>query len=123
MDVKFFVCKHCKKIITMIKETAVPTICCGEAMSELLPNVEGASEKHTPVIKVEGNLVTVSVGEVTHPMEESHFIEWIILVTDKGIQKKNLIPGDAPVAQFALLDGEKVETAYEHCNLHGLWKK
>lgn len=120
---KFYVCKHCGKIIVMLKETAVPTMCCGEAMSELIPGTtDAAVEKHVPVITTEGNKVTVTVGSVAHPMAEEHFIQWILLRTDKGNQRKLLKPGEEPKAEFMLLDGEKPLEAYEYCNLHGLWK-
>ena len=92
-------------------------------MKEIVPNTsDGAHEKHVPVIKVEGNKVRVEVGSVAHPMIEAHYIEWIALETDKGNQRKQLKPGDAPVAEFALLDGEKVIAAYAYCNLHSLFK-
>ena len=95
----------------------------GEPQVELTANTEDAAvEKHVPVITTEGNKVTVSVGSVTHPMLAEHYIEWILLVTDKGIQKKLLKPGEEPKAEFALLDGEKVLNAFEFCNLHRLWK-
>lgn len=124
MELKFYYCKHCGKIIAIVKEAKTPTICCGEPMSELIPGVtDAATEKHVPVISVEGNVVTVKVGEAAHPMTEEHFIEWILLKTDKGIQKKWLKPGDEPKAKFILDDGEKVEAAYEYCNLHKLWMK
>lgn len=120
---KFYVCKHCGKIIVMLKETAVPTMCCGEAMSELIPGTtDAAVEKHVPVISVAGNKVTVTVGSVAHPMEAEHYIQWILLRTDKGNQRKLLKSGDEPKAEFMLLDGEKPLEAYEYCNLHGLWK-
>ncbi len=120
---KFYVCKHCGKIIVMLKETAVPTICCGEAMSELVPGTtDAAVEKHVPVIATSGNKVTVTVGSVAHPMAEEHHIEWILLNTTKGNQRKLLKPGEEPKAEFMLLDGEKPVAAYEYCNLHGLWK-
>ena len=120
---KFYVCKHCGKIIVMLKETAVPTMCCGEAMSELIPGTtDAAVEKHVPVISVAGNKVTVTVGSVAHPMEAEHYIQWILLRTDKGNQRKLLKPGDEPKAEFMLLDGEKPLVAYEYCNLHALWK-
>ncbi|MBO4706196.1 MAG: desulfoferrodoxin [Spirochaetaceae bacterium] len=120
---KFYVCKHCGKIIVMLKETAVPTMCCGEAMSELIPGTtDAAVEKHVPVISVAGNKVTVTVGSVAHPMAAEHYIQWILLRTDKGNQRKLLKPGDEPKAEFMLLDGEKPLEAYEYCNLHGLWK-
>ena len=123
MEVKFFYCKHCGKIIVVVKDSLAPTICCGEEMLELVPGTtDAAVEKHVPVVNVEGNKVTVCVGSVAHPMLPEHFIEWIVLVTDKGIQKKKLTPGSEPKAEFSLLDGEKVVSAYEFCNLHKLWK-
>jgi superoxide reductase len=75
-----------------------------------------------PVYEIKGNTVEVTVGSTEHPMLEEHFIQWIALKTDKGNQRKALKPGEAPKAEFALLDGEKVEAVYEYCNLHGLWK-
>ena len=119
---RFYKCKHCGKIIAMVNERAVPTICCGEAMEEMIPNTsDGAFEKHVPVYEVEGNIVHVKVGEVEHPMMDNHYIEWIILETNKGNQRKKLKPGQAPVADFALLPGEEVIRVLEYCNLHGLY--
>ncbi|MBQ5777313.1 MAG: desulfoferrodoxin, partial [Oscillospiraceae bacterium] len=66
---KFFVCAHCKKIITELNETKVPLMCCGEKMSELVPGTtDAAVEKHVPVVEKDGNIVRVTVGEVIHPM-------------------------------------------------------
>ena len=119
---KFFRCKHCGKIVALVKEVKVPTICCGESMKELVPNIEdGAYEKHIPVVSVDGNIATVKVGEVTHPMLDAHYIEWIMIQTNFGNQRKVLKPGEEPVARFALLEGEKVLKALEYCNLHGLY--
>ena len=119
---KFYKCKHCGKIIAIVNEKGVPTICCGEPMVEMVPNTEdGAHEKHIPVYKLEGNIVHVEVGEVLHPMLEGHYIEWIALETNFGNQRKKLKPGDEPKADFALLPGEKVIRVIEHCNLHGLY--
>ena len=119
---KFYRCKHCGKIVALVKEVKVPTICCGEAMQELVPNTEdGAYEKHIPVVELNGNIATVKVGEVTHPMLDVHYVEWIMIQTNFGNQRKVLKPGDEPVARFALLEGEKVERALEYCNLHGLY--
>ena len=121
---RFFRCKHCGKIIAIVDgNDKVPTICCGEPMEELIPNTQdGAHEKHIPVYEVKDNIVHVKVGEVAHPMMEAHYIAWIVLITDKGNQRKMLKPGEAPEAQFALLLGEKVLAVLEYCNLHGLYK-
>ena len=70
---------------------------------------------------VEGNIVHVVVGEVEHLMMDAHYIEWIMLQTNLGNQRKILKPGDAPKADFALLPGEKVVRVLEYCNLHGLY--
>ena len=123
MEMKFYICEHCGNIIAKVKDAGVPVVCCGEKMKELVPNTEDAAqEKHVPAYELKGNVVEVTVGAVEHPMLEEHYIEWIALQTDKGNQRKQLKPGDAPKASFALLDGEKLEAVYAYCNLHGLWK-
>ena len=120
---KFYKCPICGKIIVVIEGPNNPTICCGRPMEEIVPNTEdGAYEKHIPVFQVEGNHVHVEVGEVEHPMVEAHFIQWIMLQTNLGNQRKVLKPGEKPAADFALLPGEKVVAVLEYCNLHGLYK-
>lgn len=122
MELKFYRCKVCGKIIAIVKGTAVPTICCGQDMEQIIPGTtDAAVEKHVPVITQNGNLVEVNVGSVAHPMAPEHFIEWIALSTKQGNQRKCLKPGDAPVAKFAIVDGDEVVAAYAYCNLHSLW--
>lgn len=122
-EVKFFICKHCGNLITMLNSSGAPVSCCGENMTELIANtVDAAQEKHVPVITTEGNIVTVKVGSVAHPMLAEHSIQWIYLLTEQGEQVKHLAPGEAPEAIFSLVTGDKVIAAYEYCNLHGLWK-
>lgn len=123
MELNFYLCKHCGNVVEKVVDHKVPVICCGEKMQLLDPAMsEGAGEKHLPVLSIEGNQVKVSVGSVAHPMEEKHFIGFIALHTENGVQRKNLNPGDAPEAVFALADGDKVIAAYAYCNLHSLWK-
>ncbi len=119
---EFLKCKHCGQIIKKIKDTGVPVICCGEKMELIIPNTTDASnEKHVPVVAVDGQLVTVTVGSVEHPMVKEHFIEWVILETNLGSYKMILKPDDKPVATFNLRKGEVVLYSYAYCNLHGLW--
>lgn len=123
MSQKFYRCPICGKIIAMVNEKPVPTICCGQPMKEIIANTsDGAAEKHVPVYKVEGNIVKVVVGEVLHPMLDNHYIEWISIQTKHGNQRKVLLPGQEPKAEFALLPGDKVEAVYAYCNLHSLFK-
>ena len=120
---KLFICNHCGNIITHLENKGVPVVCCGEKMQEIIPNTfDAAQEKHVPVIEVKDLLATVSVGSVTHPMQEDHYIKWIILETTEGYKVKTLNYTDAPVAIFSLIDGEEVISAYEFCNKHGVWK-
>ena len=77
------------------------------------------TKKHVPQIIHNGDSVVVKVGSVEHPSLPAHYIEWIVLETATGYQKKELKPGDKPEASFAMT--EPVVAAYEYCNLHGLW--
>lgn len=120
---RFFICEKCGNMVEMIKESAVPMMCCGQKMTELVPGTsDGASEKHVPVYSVEGNKVIVEVGSVEHPMVEAHYIEWVAIETTNGAQRRILTPDMAPKAEFVLADGEEVVAVYAYCNLHGLWK-
>jgi len=120
---KFYKCDVCGKIVAMVKETSVDTVCCGKPMRELVPgSVDGAKEKHVPVYSVKENTVTVKVGSTAHPMEEAHHVEWIAIETENGNQRKELKAGDKPEATFALVPYDKVKNVYEYCNLHGFWK-
>ena len=119
----FYRCEHCGSIIAYIHDSGVRCVCCGEEMKPIEPNTtDAAGEKHVPVIEQDGRTVTVTVGSVEHPMLDVHYIEWILLETKEGRQRKTLKPGEKPVATFALTNGDAVVAAYEYCNLHGLWK-
>ena len=120
---KIWKCMRCGNIFAVLKEGAGVPICCGTDMVELKINtVDAAVEKHVPVINQNGTIVTVTCGEVLHPMEEKHYIEFMILETNKGIHIHYLKPGDEPICSYTLSDGEEVISAYAYCNLHGLWK-
>lgn len=122
MEIKYYFCKVCGKLITVIDNPGTPTICCGEIMQPLNPNTtDAATEKHVPVLMTNKNKVSVYVGEEPHPMKPEHYIQWILLQTDKGIYKRQLFPSDKPVAVFEITEDEKVLAAYEYCNIHKLW--
>ena len=119
---KFYICDHCKNIVEMINDSGVPLVCCGQKMTKLEAGVTEASrEKHIPAVSVNDGVVNVCVGSINHPMTEDHYISWVYLVTDKGVQRKDLSPGSEPVATFAL-NGEVPKSVYAYCNLHGLWR-
>ncbi len=113
-------CNVCGNITEVVHPSMGKLSCCGQAMELLDENtVDAATEKHVPVIeKIDGGY-KVTVGSVTHPMLEDHFIQWIELVTETESLKKFLKPGEAPEAVF--YTDAKTVTAREYCNLHGHW--
>ena len=122
MEHRFMICKHCGNIIGMIHDAGVKPVCCGEPMTELVANTtDAATEKHVPVVEVEGNEVRVKVGSAPHPMSDEHHIAWIYLQTRHGGQRKALQTGKDAAARFLVVDDEAV-AAFAYGNLHGLWK-
>ena len=114
-------CEVCGNIVQVVHSGMGTLKCCEQEMTLLTENtVDAAKEKHVPVIeKIDGGF-KVKVGEVAHPMEESHLIEWIEVVADGKSYRQFLNPGDVPEAIFKI-DAESI-TAREFCNLHGHWK-
>ena len=118
---KFYRCSHCGNLIGMVHDAGVPMMCSGQKMDALVPNtVEASTEKHLPVVTVDGDTIKVAIGSAAHPMVEEHFIEWVYVQTERGGARKALKPGAAPEVSFAM-GGEKAIAVYAYCNLHGLW--
>jgi superoxide reductase len=115
-------CELCGNIVEGLHEGAGDLVCCGQNMKLFTENTtDAAQEKHVPVVeKVDGGF-KVTVGSVAHPMEDSHYIEWIEVIAGDHLCRQYLNPGDAPEAFFAT-DADSVK-AREYCNLHGLWSK
>lgn len=123
MTITLFKCPICGNIVHSIKNSGQAITCCGQEMEPITIGMQDASrEKHVPVVTVSGNTVHVKVGEVDHPMNEDHFIEWIAIETEKTSQLVRLTPGHIPEATFSLCKCDKFQAAYAYCNLHGLWK-
>ncbi|MBR3803690.1 MAG: desulfoferrodoxin [Clostridia bacterium] len=119
---RFYLCRKCGNIVGLIHGAGVPIMCCGSEMEHLQALTENeGGEKHSPVVKVDGDSVKVIVGTVPHPMENDHSINWVYLQTDRGGQRKCLVSGDKPEVEFRLCD-EKPTAVYSYCNKHGLWK-
>lgn len=123
MKQKILICEKCQNIVAVIRESGEALMCCNEEMKEIkAATVDASKEKHIPVYHIDGNRVNVSVGEINHPMQEEHYIQWISIQTKYGNQIKILKPEEKPEACFAICDGDEVEAVYAYCNLHGLWK-
>jgi desulfoferrodoxin (superoxide reductase-like protein) len=90
--------------------------------------------KHTPWLSIDGQQATVIVGgelgSPNHPMsgesDSVHFIEavWVLDQNNKAVGFQMFSPTDiVPVTMsFRIPAGTTSLTAYEYCNLHGLYK-
>jgi len=114
-------CNMCGNIVELLHAGAGKLVCCGQPMELLEENtVDAAKEKHVPVVEKTLDGYKVSVGSVAHPMSEEHLIEFIELLADGTVYRRQLQAGDEPVASFCIKAEEVSARAY--CNLHGLWK-
>lgn len=118
---EIYKCEVCGNIVEVLHAGKGELVCCGEPMKLFKENtVDAAKEKHVPVVeKIDGGF-KVKIGEVPHPMEDTHYIEWIELIVDGKAYRQFLNPGDSPEAIFRI-DADQA-TAREYCNVHGLWK-
>jgi superoxide reductase len=116
-------CPHCGNVVSVVVAGKGTLKCCGEAMQLLKGGeIEGASEKHLPVIEKTANGYKVCVGSVSHPMSEEHYISYIELIVDgKAHYSQTLETSASPEALFHVPHGTSV-VAREYCNLHGLWQ-
>jgi len=121
-QLEVYKCDLCGNIAEVLHGGAGELVCCGQPMSKLVENtVDAAKEKHVPAIEKTEDGVKVKVGDVAHPMEEKHYIEWIEVIVGGKVYRQFLKPGKAPEATFDI-EADQV-TAREYCNLHGLWKE
>ena len=149
---KFYHCKKCNTFIPIRKtkeghfDATFPSrlenlvefmkgedkfpICCGEEMELLTPNTVDASlEKHVPVVKLEGDVVEVRVGELEHPMTEEHHLDFVVIETlnSRNHTEWPHFENNKPEVKYKmrkdLWPDEKPLRVYAYCNLHGLWVK
>lgn len=92
---------------------------------------EGAG-KHVPVVTVQSettiydgaDFLTVStkIGQIQHPMEEKHFIQFIDIYADNiWVKRAQMTPLVIAAASAHLKVKPKKITVIENCNLHGYW--
>jgi superoxide reductase len=120
--IEIYKCNFCGNVVEVIHAGVGQLVCCGQPM-ELMKekNRDVGAEKHVPVLEKMRNILKVKVGELPHPMEEKHYIEWIEIIADGVVHRKFLKPGDKPEAEFEVAPKKLAVRAY--CNVHGLWVK
>ena len=114
-------CNVCGNIVEVLHAGKGELVCCGQPM-ELLQEktADTGMEKHVPIVETTAKGIKVKVGDVPHPMEEKHHIQWVEVITDSGSYRQFLKPGNKPEAEFQIR-AQKI-VAREYCNIHGLWK-
>jgi len=118
---QIYKCSICGNIVEVIHASGGELVCCGKPMELLVEKTQDLGyEKHVPVIEKTEKGILVKVGSISHPMEETHYIEWIEIIADGKYCRKFLKPGDKPEALFDISAKEVV--VREYCNIHGLWK-
>ncbi len=114
-------CSICGNVVEVLHPAMGELVCCAKPMMLLTENTEDAAlEKHVPVFELSDGKVSVKVGNVLHPMDDDHYIEWIEVIADGKVYRQDLKPGDAPEAEFVV--GSETVEVRAYCNLHGLWK-
>ena len=118
---KILKCDDCGSIIEVLVEGDGDK--CSSNMLEIPVQTEGdKAPKHKPVVEIDGDKVTVKVGEVAHPMDDDHYIQFLVV---NGMEKyaKCFKPGDVAEATF-IIGADKIAdgvVALAFCNQHGLW--
>jgi superoxide reductase len=119
---QIYKCNVCGNMVAVTHVGGGTLICCNQDMELMEEKTQDqGQEKHVPVVEKTETGIKVKVGEVAHPMEEGHYIEWVELITEKKSGRKYFKPGDKPEKEFDCdIEGEYRVRAY--CNVHGLWK-
>ncbi|MBW1853574.1 MAG: class II SORL domain-containing protein [Deltaproteobacteria bacterium] len=96
---------------------------------------EPLEQKHLPVIEAPDGIkseqffnLKVKVGEIEHPNENGHFIQWIELyVSDVYLGRFDLAPVMTKpeiTIPLSIAHGDRKTAlrAVSRCNLHGIWE-
>ena len=119
---QIYKCNVCGNIVEVLYAGGGQLVCCGQPMQLLEEKTQDeGKEKHVPVVEEKEGGIKVKVGSVPHPMEESHYIQWIEVITQGGSFRKFLTPGQMPEAEFPV-NKQEVLAVREYCNIHGLWR-
>jgi superoxide reductase len=113
-------CEVCGNITKVIHNSGGLLVCCGKPMIlQQEKTVDQGKEKHVPVVEKSATGITVKVGSVPHPMEETHYLEWVDVRTGENVYVRSFKPGEKPETEFCIADKNVKARAY--CNVHGLW--
>lgn len=81
----------------------------------------GQEGSHVPKVEIKGRKATISVE---HEMKGEHWVMYIWADDENGktIDALKLKHTDTPCFEITLPEGVREVTAFECCDLHGLWR-
>lgn len=88
-------------------------------------------KKHVPIIEAPEKVkkgeffeVKIKMGEIEHPVEPGHFVQYVDLYANYyHVARANFTPETKPEVTFTIrLEESCTLRAYELCNLHGQWE-
>ena len=118
---QIYKCNICGNIVEVLHPGKGQLVCCGQPMELLIEKTEEkGKEKHVPIVESKEGSIKVRVGEILHPMETEHFIEWIEIISDDTVYRKFLKAKDRP--EFEVRPVMEKIKARAYCNIHLLWE-
>ena len=121
---ELYKCNICGNVIEVLVSGEGHPVCCGEEMERIearndLTNSPDLTQKHTPIIQSEGDIVRVSVQG--HPMEEKHYIMFVQAISkDKTESKIKYFYPNEKVEMTTDIESDGM-VVRSYCNIHGLY--
>ena len=122
---EMFRCEVCGNVIEVVLSGGGELVCCSKPMTLMIAKEHDlGEEKHVPSLEVIGEEKIVRIGDLPHPMEENHYIQFIEVISNdhKWVKRKYLSPNEAAEMSFKCKCNNGFE-AFENCNVHGFWSK
>ena len=82
-----------------------------------IPDIQRICSSEAGILE---NTYKITVGEMLHPMDEDHYIMWIMVSNEKEEFFHYLVPGEVPIVELPIIPNA---TVYAYCNKHGLFSK
>lgn len=119
---QIYKCEVCGNMVNVIHSGTGTLVCCDKPMTlQVEHDQDQGFEKHLPSLSFEDSKLIVNIGDIPHPMEDAHYIEWIEYVVNGVSSRKFLKPSEKPQAVFDFIESDSyIVRAY--CNIHGLWE-